>query len=797
MRIVRFILISVLIIGIILLLLAGAYRYYATPEYEGDVELNAIQEEAVVYFDNYGVPHIIAANEKDAMAALGYVHAQDRLWQMELLRRIAPGRLSELFGTKTVKADMFFAGIGLDMATQRAIDNIDKNSNEYKLALAYLNGINAFVDSGPEPLEYTLLGIKKSHFTIRDVYNIFGYMSFSFAMAQKTDPLLTWVRDNLAADYLHDLGMDNNLNTKRIEIGSAQKIDYSEISASVAALLEVSPAPAFIGSNSWILGPQKTATGKVLFANDPHIGFSQPCTWYEAHIVVPGHEIYGFYLAGTPFPLLGHNRQYAYGLTMFENDDLDFFREKPVHGNTGYYDTSNGRLPFKTRQHKILVKDSLPINLEIRESIHGPIVNKLLDGISAKDPVAMSWVYLQQPLHILKAVYGLSHAADITAFQQSVSLIAAPGLNVMYGDAKGNIAWFASGSLYKVGKATNTNFILDGYNGIDDRRQPLPFSTNPSSVNPAKGYVYSANNQPQAVNGYDYPGYYLPEDRAARITSLIDSKSNWTKADVADMMLDDTSPVAMQSAKEMLSVLKGASLSVTEKQALSILGKWKGGHQGHELAPVIYNKWIYRLLENTFIDELGADRFKSLLGTHLVKQIIAPLIRNPESVWWDIKTTAGPETRRDIILRSFHESVAALNSQLGPDAKAWTWSRVHKVQYTHPLGAVAALRPLFNVGPFESVGTNEVINNQFFPLTDIGIYEVSGGPSTRRIIDFSDIENSLSILPTGQSGNPFSKYYKDQAKMYLSGKYRKMLLNITEIRKSTQKLTFTPLPQKP
>ena len=211
------------------------------------------------------------------------------------------------------------------------------------------------------------------------------------------------------------------------------------------------------------------------------------------------------------------------------------------------------------------------------------------------------------------------------------------------------------------------------------------------------------------------------------------------------------------------------------------------------MAPTIYNKWIYSYLKNTFQDELGEDDFKSLLTTNCIKQIIAPQIKNENSVWWDnVNTKRKKETRVEILNKSFHEAIKALENQLGKEVNSWTWNRVHTLEHQHPLGKVPGLKWLFNVGSFEVPGSVEVISNLMFDFTDTGKYIVKAGPSTRRVIDFSDIENSMSILPTGQSGNPFSKHYNDQAEMYNSGKFRKMKLNKAEIIKSSTKLVFKP-----
>lgn len=786
----------ILFLVLILLCLLG-YGFYLKPKYDGELALKSIRKETTVYFDEYGIPHIYAQSQKDAMTTLGYVHAQDRLWQMELMRRIAPGRLSEIFGSVMLKNDRFFKGLGIEENSEKAIAQLDKNSESYQLTLAYLDGINQFLEGGQTPIEFQLVGVAKEKFTLKDVYNIFGYMSFSFAMAQKTDPLLTDIRDELGMDYLKDFGLDGSLAHTQLKSFKGKSEAYSEISKSVALLLEKSPIPPFIGSNSWVVGPKKTKSGKVLFANDPHIGFSQPATWYEAHIVTPDYEMYGYYLAGTPFPLLGHNRQYAYGLTMFENDDMDFYIETNNPENENQYQTPEGFKNYQFSEKIIKVKDSSDVVLKIKKSHHGPLVNELVDGLKQDRPISMWWTYLQHKNQILEAVYTLSHARDLADFHQSIELIAAPGLNIMYGDAEGNIAWITSGKLYKIPEHVNANFMLDGANGKDEQKEYYDFSENPYAVNPDWNYVYSSNNPVEPIKGYLYPGYYLPEDRAKRIVQLLEPKNDWTKEDFMSMINDDVSSVAPSIVQNILSGISRSEMSETEKAAVSVLQKWNGNNGLSAVAPVIYNQFMFYYLQNTFEDELGKDRFSNLLGTHIMKQMIAFQIANESSPWWDDKSTPDKkETREDILTHSFRQTVTHLEKKLGNQVSDWTWNKVHTVEHKHPLGEVAALRSYFNVGPFEINGSNEVINNLMFTFTEAGNHQVKAGPSTRRIIDFSDIENSVSILPTGQSGNPLSKHYKDQAVLYNEGKFRKMKMNKKEIEANSRKLVFKPTKDK-
>ncbi|WP_333599839.1 penicillin acylase family protein [Flavobacterium sp.] len=793
MKALKKIFLIVLTLIIVILLLGFCYLQYTKPKYEGEQSLKNISKETTVYFDEYGVPHIYAANQKDAMTALGYVHAQDRLWQMELMRRIAPGRLSEMFGNPVLKTDKFFAGIGIDENSAKAVAQMDKNSQTYLLANAYLDGINQYLEEGVSPIEFRLLGIKPEKFTLKDVYNIFGFMSFSFAMAQKTDPLLTDIRDRFGMEYLQDFGIHGEFSSQQLKSYKGNYKAYSEISKTLTVLLEQSPVPAFIGSNSWVIGGAKTKNGKVILANDPHIMYSQPGTWYEAHISCPDYEMYGYYIAGTPFPLLGHNRDYAYGLTMFENDDVDFFQEEDNPNNEHQYNTPDGYKNYTYKQKTIKVKDSADVKLNVKTSHHGPIITGLLDGLATKKSVAMSWIYTQQKNQILNAVYELSHAKNLEDFHKNIELIKAPGLNIMYGDAKGNIAWITSGKLYKVDKSVNTNFILNGANGIDDKKEFLPFAKNPSAVNPPWNYVYTSNNQPEAIDGYLYPGYYLPKDRALRIDGLLAPKSNWTKEEVSKMIVDNTSATAREIVVNMTAPINAANFSANEKQALKTLKAWQGTHAVDEVAPTLFNKWLYFYLKDTFEDEFGKDNFKLLLSTHIIKQVIENQSRNAASVWWDnIGTKTKKETQAEILTQSFKEATASLEKQMGTDISQWQWGKVHQVTFQHPIGKVKLFSKFFNVGSFPIAGTNEVINNQLFIYTDDAEITVKGGPSTRRIIDFSDIENSWSVLPTGQSGNPMSSHYNDQADMFVKGKFRKMKLNKKEIIATATKLVFKP-----
>ena len=782
----------IFLVVIILFIASAGWLYSKTlhPVYNGEIKIKNTTEDVTVYFDDIGVPHINAQNQKDAYLALGYVHAQDRLWQMELVRRIAAGRLSEILGKELLSVDQFFSGLGIEEAANKTIASLDKSSQAYVLTQAYLDGVNQFIKNGKTPLEFILLGLEKEKYTIKDIYNVFGYMSFSFAVAHKTDPLLTEIKEKLGTPYLSELlgFADENLTVNKTSI--PEKINAT-ISRAVSSIMDDLPVSPFIGSNSWVIAPEKTKNGKVIFANDPHIGFSQPSVWYQNHIKTPDFEIYGFNIALMPFPLMGHNRAYAYGMTILANDDLNFYIEEDNPENSLEYKTIDGYEKYQLVDKTIHVKNALDTNFQVKVSRHGPIMNGLIKHVIDERPIAMNWIYTQLPNEMLEVSYGISHANSMRDFKKSVAKIHAPGLNVMYGDAKDNIGWFSSAKLYQLRDGLSSKTYLNGASGNDEIIEYLPFEENPQAINPTWKYVYSANNQPDSVRGKLYQGYYQPQDRAKRIVELLDEKNDFTKKDVSKMIYDVKSSTVSEISKGLLKSVEKSKGTASERKAFSIIENWDGSYLKTSVGPTIFNRFLYEFLKETYNDELG-DSFQLFINSQLQDQVLPLQVNREKSVWWDnISSKDKIETRTDIVNLAFKNAIAFLQNQLGENIEDWTWNRVLSIEHEHAIGkAGGLLRTFFNVGPFETIGGNEVINNQIFNLDSTGYYKVTAGPSTRRIVDFSDVENSLAILPTGQSGNVFSEYYKDQTEKYLEGEFVKMNLNQAEIEQSKNVLTL-------
>ena len=790
LRKVFFSLISLVLLVAILLKL---WVNMNVPLYQGQLELNGLDQETEVYFDDYGIPHIYAENNSDLFKTLGYVHAQERLWQMELLRRVASGRLSELFGAEFIDNDKFFLNLGI---AENSIETVSKlkGDNEFvQHTNAYLDGINHFINTGYTPIEYKILGLDKEEFDLVDVYNILGYMSFSFAMAQKTDPLLSKIKAEYGDEYLKDLAID--MPYQNTLIPSFKSTNYDQILSwnTVLDRLNEKQIPSFVGSNSWVLSADKSESGGVLFANDPHIAFAQPAVWYEAHLNSPQLEKYGFFLAGVPFPLIGQNRTIAHGLTMFENDDIDFYQEDEI--NEGYYRNHKGdTLAYSNKSYTIKVKDGEDVSFAHRSSFRGPVLEErsFIHGIE-NNVTSISWEYLKGENRLLEGLFDYSFASSFSEFEASLDKIHAPGLNVMYGDVEGNIAWWTVGRLYQLNSSVSTKFILNGQDSLHQIKSYHPFEKNPSAINPPWNYVYSANNQVDSTGlGYYYPGYYLPEDRAKRIVSILEDNQKMNLETMQEMILDNKSTSAANIISILVQVLDYQKLSDVQKVKLNTLKNWNGTHSTKDENPSLYHKWLSHLLFLVFEDEIGEEPFKVFKNTHVFKRSIPKVLSNINAVWWDNIHTPETEKASELVTNSFLMAFDEL-SDFYKDTEGWYWSKIHVLEHKHAFSANSFLRKWFNVGPFEVAGSKEVINNLQFDYVTNSYFDVNIGPSTRRILDLSKIEHGLSILPTGQSGNVFSEHYSDQAQMYNQGKFRKMLMNHEVIKTSAyRKLLLKP-----
>ena len=772
-----------LAIVILLILLSGIIYFYLNslvPEYNKELKLSGLKAPVEVLYDNYAIPHIYAQNEEDLFYAFGYVHAQDRLFQMEVLRRLADGRLSEVFGEKAIQSDKFFRMLSFREQAKTTLSSVYQDSTApfVKAAKAYLKGINEYIRAGKTPIEFTLTGMPKTPFTLEDMEIIVGYMGYTFVGAFRTEAIASSISANLGKDYLDDVMRNWPDSAFKIPVQSGERTSMANASKELSYMANridgfssELPYPPFTGSNGWVISGKKTKSGKPILSNDTHIAYSQPSVWYEAYLECPGFNIYGNFLAGTPVPALGHSDKGGWGITMFENDDADFYQEKlnPQNENQVWY--KDHWEDLLVRKEIIKVKGKPDLLLDIKKSRHGYIMNGAFDGVKDyREPIALWWVYHQFPSRHLQVFYNLSHAKVASDAAKAVEPLTSPGLNFMWADTAGNIAWWAAGKIPVRPAHVNPQLILDGSTGADDPLGWLDFSQNPQILNPAKGVLYTANNQPDDMGTGLVAGYYVPSNRAQRIEELVvTDKNDWTEEDVRKIINDVQSPSYVRLLQNVLPVIDQTKLTAEAKRAYNILAAWNGMHGLDNIEPTIYYKFIFTIYKDVLEDELGPETFKSFEHTLSLKRNTASLLQNDSSRWWDNKSTPAKETRQQILTGALNTATAALQSQLGADMAGWQWGKVHSIEHKHPLGILPVAGKWFNVGPIAVNGGQETINNLDFSLDSGGLYKVSSGPALRRVIDLGDPMQQFSVNPTGQSGYFMSPHYQDQAKMFAEG----------------------------
>jgi penicillin G amidase len=789
------------VLSLIVLLIVGIYGYltYLKPTQNGTFSLSGLKAETEVLYDDYGIPHIYAKNEEDLFYTFGYVHAQDRLFQMEVLRRLADGRLSELFGEKALESDKFFRTLSFREHAKMTMASTykDPNSPFVKAAKAYIKGVNHYIKNGKTPIEFTITGIPKTEFTLEDMEIIVGYMGYTFVGAFGAEAVSTDIMTRLGPDYFKDVltAWPDSLHKIAVQkYGGAAK-NLAMMSNQLSKMDKDLAFPPFHGSNGWVISGKKTKSGKPILSNDTHIAYSQPSVWYEAHLDCPTFKIYGNFLAGTPVPALGHNENGGWGLTMFENDDADFFREtlNPANPNqVKYKDTWED---IKIRKEIIKVKDKTDVVLEVKKTRHGYLLNGAFKNVeNIKDPIALWWVYHQFPSQHLNVFYNVCKSKNATDMAKAVAPLTSPGLNFMWGDTEGNIAWWAAGKLPIRPKHVNPQVILDGSTGLDDPQGWYDFSLNPQILNPEKGALYTANNQPADMGNGLVPGYYVPANRAKRIEELIfTDKNDWTEEDVRKVINDVKSSSYPDMIKSIFAGIKDSELTADGKFVKTTLMGWDGSHNLEDVPPTVFYKLLFNIYQLSFEDELGNEVFQAFEHNFGMKRNTAFFLKNEQSKWWDNIKTTQKETRKDIFKKAIDNTSKELIAQLGKDTNQWKWGKVHSIEHKHPLGIVPVVGKWFNVGPIPVSGGRETINNLDFFMDSTGTYKVVYGPALRRIIDFGNPKAAQSVNPTGQSGYFMSKHYDDQAAMFATGGKRAELTDRKAIGKvSKGRLVFKP-----
>ncbi len=758
----------------------------AFPSLDGTVHLEGLDGPVDVYRDSMGVPHLYASSERDLLMAQGFVHAQDRFWQMEFQRRVGTGRVAELMGEPALETDRFIRTVGWHRAAAEEVELLEDEEKE--LLEAYSTGVNAYLEvhRGPLGLEFTVLGL------IGDPIE-----------PEPWEPLhsLSW-----AKVLAWDLG-----GSRRIELARAQiaaKLGSEAVPVlmppydesyptivqqppSAAALQAVPPAayttisglsPRGLGSNSWAIGGDRTATGTPLLANDPHLGIQMPSIWYEIGLhcepVGPecGLNVVGASLVGAPGVIIGHNDRIAWGFTNLGPDVVDFFIERQNPEDPNQYEYQGRWLDMEIVREVIEVRGrDEPEVVDVRITRHGPIINDVVGGTEDQwvygwEPLAFSWTALE-PGSVLRSVLMLNRAQNWDEFREAMSFWDVPGQNAVYADVDGNIGYQATGRI-PIRDSGDGSMPVPGWTGEYEWVDVIPFDELPFSYNPPEGYVVTANN---AVVGEDYPHFlsidWAPGYRARRIVEMIEADDAISVADMQVMQVDSVVLYAEELLDYVLALEPGDQRL---GQALDLLRAWDMRADRQSAGAAVFEALRVELVEATFVDEVGEQLFSEIRGDLTVA--LGDLISDAQSAWFDDRDTDQVEDRDAILLRALQAAVDRLTEQLGDDPNQWRWGDLHTATFRNgSLGSVG-IRPLeilLNRGPFETDGTTGAVNATGYSLGNP--FEVGGLPSYRQVVDLGELDRSLSIHTTGQSGHPFHQHYDDMIDLWRNAQYHTML----------------------
>lgn len=784
------------------------------PLLDGTLSHAALTGETRIVRDNFGVPHISASNEYDAHFALGYAMGQDRLFQMEIVRRLAQGEVAELAGPLAVKVDAIVRAFRLKHKAEETVAIMREQQPEVvKVAEAFCAGLNFRQENEPLPFEFAILGIPAHTFTPADCVSVGALLPIAFADGMREDPTYTMAKARHPEMDLSQLFPSYSLETPATIVESMEEaLAYLEAKknaagappaaaetpgpvseaqrgaaaslSSLQALLDPFVAMSdllgagALGSNSWVVGPTRTKSKTAILCNDPHIPFTNPSVWYEAHLTYPGYDFYGYHLALIPFPLIGHDQFHSWSLTMLANDDIDLFQETFDPADPMKVKYKGEWQEVKIAEETVKVRFGADRTVPIRITPHGPLVTdfvKISGGYDGPE-VSLAWVWQRVVYTDLLAFYRMARAKSMEEFQAAVSLVTSPGVNVSYADAAGNIAWWAAGKIPIRPEGVFHKSLLNGADGSSEVIDFVPFEQNPHLINPPCGFIATANNMPTVQNVGPIPtmqGYWQPGDRAARIEEVLASKDDWDVESLKALQFDDKGWAAPMVLSHVLGILEasGTSWNEAEGDALAILKKWDFLHGVDSAGASIYQYVIDEILRQAVMDEFGEQLFGAYTTFADHWNAFKYYIQHDDAMAWDNIDTPTKETRQEVVLKSFRAAIAKLQNRLGGTPDTWRWGRIHTMEFKHPFGYIPGLGRIFNVGPFESTGGAQIVNNMLY-RPGAHKYDVLAGPSTRRIIDFGDPTHALSVLPTGNSGIFTSPNYGDQAEMFMAGKYR-------------------------
>ncbi|MCB2108752.1 MAG: penicillin acylase family protein [Rhodobacteraceae bacterium] len=738
------------------------------PKTEGQIMADGLSAPVTITRDDRGIPWIDAQSEADAYFALGFVHAQDRLFQMEMMRRTGQGRLSELVGPMGLRTDRFMRTLGLYRLAEQSAATLDPAT---KVAVdAYTSGINAFLESsGPLPLEFQIMWFSPEPWQAADSIVWQKLMGLQLSGNWNEELLRVQLIESLGSEKASRLFPDTETRGP-VTIAAAARVEPERAKTLLAEVMDI--AKPTLASNIWALSPNRTATRGAILANDPHLNFSSPNLWYIATVSYPGVTLTGATVPGVPFHLLGQNGNMAWGFTTTHGDTQDLFVEQVVGGTS--YMSPIGPLPFETHEETINVRFGAPETIAVLATRHGPVVSDLVDTSARKaaggtDTVlALAATLLIPDDRSADAIYAMARAKNAQDFRAAAARFHSPQQNVMFADSRGNIGYVAAGRLpIRASESCNGIVPTSGVDGTCDWLGWVPFEELPQALNPKTGVLINANNR---IVGPEYSHLIATEwpepYRAQRIEDTIADRAGITLAQIANLQFDDVSLMA----RELVPLLID-NLDTKDERGLAlaeILRIWDGSTGRERVEPLIFTVWIERLKAKLIADELG-PLYGDFFGDRpaLIHEILSK-----DSVWCDDTTTSQTESCRSAVTAAWTETLQWIETRLGPDPTAWRWGDVHIARFRHPIfGFVPGLR---SFGSFEIAtgGDNATVNRgSSARTTSDPPLSHRHGPGIRAIYDLADPAKSQFTLAGGQSAHPLSPHFDDLLVGWRDGDY--------------------------
>lgn len=783
----------------------------SSPEYEGKINVQGIFSEVAIYRDEYGVPHIFAENEQDLMFAAGYVQAQDRLWQMDISRRAGEGRLAEVLGSSAIGFDRLFRTLNLSAIVSKIEAELPPEVSS--ALIAYSEGVNTFIrdHQGKFPIEFDMLGYEPELWKVKHSLLLSRLMAWDLNLAWWVDLTMGELRDKFGLERAKELLpvypseapviVKGKFQEKKIQKKTSHDLlDTPNISGFKNLVQQYRNYfgidGSAIGSNAWVVSITKSASGKPILANDPHLGLPAPSKWYEMHLSAPGWNVAGSAIPGTPFIVIGSNDRIAWGLTNAMIDETDFYVVTTDSINPNMYNYEKKLIPIKSRDEVIYIGKDDSLEFTIRETHHGPIISDLHPSLLTKvniqnKLVAMRWCGFEISQESY-AFYLINKANNKEEFENGLKHFAVPGQNFIYADVEGNIGYWTAAKIPLRGNF-NPTFVLSGWSKEYEWKGFVNFDQLPKLWNPPEQFIATANNKIADNTSYFISNLFMPPSRIERINELLNESNIFSVEDFKRMQLDYVSPHARKLTKQITNTFDENPTTDSEiNSALEYLNNWDFKHSPTDIAPTIFNMFFVKLIHNTFEDEMGKDILNDYMFFSAVPIIVVDKLFSADtSGWFDNINTEVIETKSDIIKKSLSDALKQLRTEIGSEIKNWQWGVLHSVTFEHPFGKRKPLDKVFNIGPFPVGGSANTINNGEYNLNSS--FKNVVGPSTRQIVDMARPSSRFSVITTGQSGQPFHKHYSDQTLLWLNGDYKNVLMDREEIENSGwNKLILAP-----